>query len=305
MRFCQAFMSELYRHIGADTDVPAGDIGVGGREIGFLFGQYKKLRNEFTSVLTGKGLTWGGSLIRPEATGYGTVYFAQSMLQTKGDKLEGKRVVISGSGNVAQYACEKAIQLGAKVLTVSDSNGFALFPDSGMTEAQLAALIELKEVRRERVSVYAKEQGLQYFENQKPWGVKCDIALPCATQNELDGKDAATLLANGVICVAEGANMPSTLEAVEAFLKAKILYAPGKASNAGGVATSGLEMSQNHIRLSWSREKVDKRLFDIMANIHENCVANGTENGYTNYVNGANIAGFKKVADAMLAQGIV
>ena len=305
MRFCQAFMSELYRHIGADTDVPAGDIGVGGREIGFLFGQYKKLSNEFTSVLTGKGLTWGGSLIRPEATGYGTVYFAQSMLQTKGDKLEGKRVVISGSGNVAQYACEKAIQLGAKVLTVSDSNGFALFPDSGMTEAQLAALIELKEVRRERVSVYAKEQGLQYFENQKPWGVKCDIALPCATQNELDGKDAATLLANGVICVAEGANMPSTLEAVEAFLKAKILYAPGKASNAGGVATSGLEMSQNHIRLSWSREKVDNRLFDIMANIHENCVANGTENGYTNYVNGANIAGFKKVADAMLAQGIV
>ena len=305
MRFCQAFMSELYRHIGADTDVPAGDIGVGGREIGFLFGQYKKLRNEFTSVLTGKGLTWGGSLIRPEATGYGTVYFAQSMLQTKGDKLEGKRVVISGSGNVAQYACEKAIQLGAKVLTVSDSNGFALFPDSGMTEAQLSALIELKEVRRERVSVYAKEQGLQYFENQKPWGVKCDIALPCATQNELDGKDAATLLANGVICVAEGANMPSTLEAVEAFLKAKILYAPGKASNAGGVATSGLEMSQNHIRLSWSREKVDKRLFDIMSNIHENCVANGTENGYTNYVNGANIAGFKKVADAMLAQGIV
>ena len=305
MRFCQAFMSELYRHIGADTDVPAGDIGVGGREIGFLFGQYKKLRNEFTSVLTGKGLTWGGSLIRPEATGYGTVYFAQSMLQTKGDKLEGKRVVISGSGNVAQYACEKAIQLGAKVLTVSDSNGFALFPDSGMTEAQLAALIELKEVRRERVSVYAKEQGLQYFENQKPWGVKCDIALPCATQNELDGKDAASLLANGVICVAEGANMPSTLEAVEAFLKAKILYAPGKASNAGGVATSGLEMSQNHIRLSWTREEVDKRLFDIMSNIHENCVANGTENGYTNYVNGANIAGFKKVADAMLAQGIV
>ena len=305
MRFCQAFMSELYRHIGADTDVPAGDIGVGGREIGFLFGQYKKLRNEFTSVLTGKGLTWGGSLIRPEATGYGTVYFAQSMLQTKGDKLEGKRVVISGSGNVAQYACEKAIQLGAKVLTVSDSNGFALFPDSGMTEAQLAALIELKEVRRERVSMYAKEQGLQYFEKQKPWGVKCDIALPCATQNELDGKDAATLLANGVICVAEGANMPSTLEAVEAFLKAKILYAPGKASNAGGVATSGLEMSQNHIRLSWTREEVDKRLFDIMSNIHENCVANGTENGYTNYVNGANIAGFKKVADAMLAQGIV
>ena len=306
MRFCQAFMSELYRHIGADTDVPAGDIGVGGREIGFLFGQYKKLRNEFTSVLTGKGLTWGGSLIRPEATGYGTVYFAQSMLQTKGDGFEGKRVVISGSGNVAQYACEKAIQFGAKVLTVSDSNGFVLFPDSGMTEAQLAALIELKEVRRERVKTYAQEQGLQYFEGQKPWGVKCDIALPCATQNELDGKDAATLLANGVQCVAEGANMPSTLEAVEAFLKAKILYAPGKASNAGGVATSGLEMSQNHIRLSWTREEVDKRLFDIMANIHENCVENGAAaDGYVNYVNGANIAGFRKVADAMLAQGVV
>ena len=305
MRFCQSFMTELSRHIGPDTDVPAGDIGVGGREIGFLFGQYKKLRNEFTSVLTGKGLTWGGSLIRPEATGYGTVYFAQSMLQTKGDKLEGKRVVISGSGNVAQYACEKAIQLGAKVLTVSDSNGFALFPDSGMTEAHLAALIELKEVRRERVSLYAEEQGLQYFENQKPWGVKCDIALPCATQNELDGEDAKTLVKNGVLCVAEGANMPSTLEAVDVFLAAGTLYAPGKASNAGGVATSGLEMSQNHIRLSWTREEVDKRLFDIMANIHENCVANGTENGYTNYVNGANIAGFKKVADAMLAQGIV
>ena len=305
MRFCQAFMTELSRHIGADLDVPAGDIGVGGREIGFLFGQYKRVRNEFASVLTGKGLAYGGSLIRPEATGYGCVYFAQSMLHTRGEQFAGKRVVISGSGNVAQYACEKAIQLGAKVLTVSDSNGFVKFPDSGMTEAQLAALIELKEVRRERVSVYAKEQGLQYFENQKPWGVKCDIALPCATQNELDGKDAATLLANGAICVAEGANMPSTLEAVEAFLKAKILYAPGKASNAGGVATSGLEMSQNHIRLSWTREEVDKRLFDIMSNIHENCVANGTENGYTNYVNGANIAGFKKVADAMLAQGIV
>ena len=305
MRFCQAFMSELYRHIGADTDVPAGDIGVGGREIGFLFGQYKRLRNEFTSVLTGKGLTWGGSLIRPEATGYGLIYFVQSMLQTKGHDIAGKGVLVSGAGNVAQYACEKAIQVGAKVLTVSDSGGFVRFADSGMTEAQLAALIELKEVRRERLAVYAQEQGLSYFAGEKPWGIACDIALPCATQNELDGNDAATLLANGVLCVAEGANMPSTLDAVEAFLNAKILYAPGKASNAGGVATSGLEMSQNHIRLSWTRAEVDKRLFDIMANIHENCVANGTEDGYTNYVSGANIAGFKKVADAMLAQGIV
>ena len=305
MRFCQAFMSELYRHIGADTDVPAGDIGVGGREIGFLFGQYKKLSNEFTSVLTGKGLTYGGSLIRPEATGYGTVYFADHMLKTKGDSMAHKRVTISGSGNVAQYAAEKAIQLGAQVLTVSDSNGFVKFPDNGMTEAQLAALIELKEVRRERISVYAKEQGLEYFEGKRPWGVACDVALPCATQNELDENDAKTLLANGVKCVAEGANMPSTLGAVEAFINAKILYAPGKASNAGGVATSGLEMSQNHMHLSWTREEVDARLFDIMQNIHENCVENGTENGYTNYVNGANIAGFKKVAEAMLAQGVV
>lgn len=305
MRFCQVFMNELYRHIGADTDVPAGDIGVGGREIGFLYGQYKKIRNEFASVLTGKGLTWGGSLIRPEATGYGTVYFAESMLQTRGDKFAGKRVVISGSGNVAQYACEKAIQLGAKVLTVSDSNGFVLFPDSGMTEVQLEALIELKEVRRERVAIYAKEQGLQYFENQKPWGIKCDIALPCATQNELDEQDAKTLLANGCFVVAEGANMPSTLGAVEQFIKAGILYAPGKASNAGGVATSGLEMSQNAIRLSWAREEVDQRLFGIMQSIHESCLTYGKEGDKVNYVNGANIAGFVKVADAMLAQGIV
>ena len=244
-------------------------------------------------------------MIRPEATGYGVVYFAQSMLKTKGQSIEGKRVLISGSGNVAQYAAEKAIQLGAKVLTLSDSNGFVKFADSGMTEAQLAALIELKEVRRERIAVYAKEQGLEYFANQKPWGIPCDVALPCATQNELDAEDAKTLLSNGCICVAEGANMPSTLGAVNVFIDAKILYAPGKASNAGGVATSGLEMSQNAIRLSWSREEVDQRLFDIMANIHENCVANGSENGYINYVNGANIAGFRKVADAMLAQGIV
>ena len=306
MRFCQAFMTELSRHIGADLDVPAGDIGVGGREIGFLFGQYKRVRNEFASVLTGKGLAYGGSLIRPEATGYGCVYFAQSMLHTRGEQFAGKRVVISGSGNVAQYACEKAIQLGAKVLTVSDSNGFVKFPDSGMTEAHVTALLELKNERRERLSVYAKEQGLAYFADQKPWGVPCDIALPCATQNELDEAAAKTLLANGVQCVAEGANMPSTLGAVEAFIQAKILYAPGKASNAGGVATSGLEMSQNAIRLSWSAEEVDKRLFDIMANIHENCVENGAAaDGYVNYVNGANIAGFRKVADAMLAQGVV
>ncbi|EEP68903.1 NADP-specific glutamate dehydrogenase [Kingella oralis] len=306
MRFCQAFMTELSRHIGADLDVPAGDIGVGGREIGFLFGQYKRVRNEFASVLTGKGLAYGGSLIRPEATGYGCVYFAQSMLHTRGEQFAGKRVVVSGSGNVAQYACEKAIQLGAKVLTVSDSNGFVKFPDSGMTEAHVAALLELKNERRERLSVYAKEQGLAYFADQKPWGVPCDIALPCATQNELDEAAAKTLLANGVQCVAEGANMPSTLGAVEAFTQAKILYAPGKASNAGGVATSGLEMSQNAIRLSWSAEEVDKRLFDIMANIHENCVENGAAaDGYVNYVNGANIAGFRKVADAMLAQGVV
>jgi len=275
MRFCQAFMTELYRHIGADTDVPAGDIGVGGREIGYLFGQYKKIRNEFASVLTGKGLEWGGSLIRPEATGYGCVYFAQAMLETRNDSIEGKRVLISGSGNVAQYAAEKAIQLGAKVLTVSDSNGFVLFPDSGMTEAQLAALIELKEVRRERVATYAKEQGLQYFENQKPWNIAAEVALPCATQNELDADAAKILLANGCYVVAEGANMPSTLGAVEQFIKAGILYAPGKASNAGGVATSGLEMSQNAIRLSWTREEVDQRLFDIMHNIHESCLKYG------------------------------
>ncbi|EFL81509.1 glutamate dehydrogenase [Actinobacillus pleuropneumoniae] len=306
MRFCQAFMTELSRHIGEDTDVPAGDIGVGGREIGYMYGQYKKLRNEFTSVLTGKSLTWGGSLIRPEATGYGAVYFADAMLATHGQGFDGKRVVISGSGNVAQYAAEKAIQKGAKVLTVSDSNGYVLFPDSGMTEKQLADLLVLKNERRERLSVYAKEQGVQYFEGQKPWGVKCDIALPCATQNELDGEAAKELVKNGCFCVAEGANMPTTLEGVEVFIAAKILYAPGKAANAGGVATSGLEMSQNAMRLAWTREEVDQRLFNIMTAIHQNCVENGTEtDGYVNYVNGANIAGFKKVATAMLEQGIV
>lgn len=306
MRFCQSFMSELFRHIGADTDVPAGDIGVGGREIGFLFGQYKRLTNGFTSVLTGKGLAYGGSLIRPEATGYGLIYFTEFMLQTRGQDLGGKRVLISGSGNVAQYAAERAIQRGAKVLTVSDSGGFVRFADSGMTEAQLQALLELKEVRRERLAVYAKEQGLEFFPGKRPWSVPADIALPCATQNELDENDAKTLLANGCTCVAEGANMPSTLEATEAFLKAGILYAPGKASNAGGVATSGLEMSQNAIRLSWTREEVDNRLHGIMAAIHESCQRYGTRaDGSINYVQGANIAGFVKVADAMLAQGIV
>ena len=306
MRFCQSFMSELFRHIGADTDVPAGDIGVGGREIGFLFGQYKRLTNGFTSVLTGKGLAYGGSLIRPEATGYGLIYFTEFMLQTRGQDLGGKRVLISGSGNVAQYAAERAIQRGAKVLTVSDSGGFVRFADSGMTEAQLQALLELKEVRRERLAVYAKEQGLEFFPGKRPWSVPTDIALPCATQNELDESDAKTLLANGCTCVAEGANMPSTLEAAEAFLKAGILYAPGKASNAGGVATSGLEMSQNAIRLSWTREEVDNRLHGIMAAIHESCQRYGSRaDGSINYVQGANVAGFVKVADAMLAQGIV
>ena len=306
MRFCQSFMSELFRHIGADTDVPAGDIGVGGREIGFLFGQYKRLTNGFTSVLTGKGLAYGGSLIRPEATGYGLIYFTEFMLQTRGQDLGGKRVLISGSGNVAQYAAERAIQRGAKVLTVSDSGGFVRFADSGMTEAQLQALLELKEVRRERLAVYAKEQGLEFFPGKRPWSVPADIALPCATQNELDENDAKTLLTNGCTCVAEGANMPSTLEATEAFLKAGILYAPGKASNAGGVATSGLEMSQNAIRLSWTREEVDNRLHGIMAAIHESCQRYGMRaDGSINYVQGANIAGFVKVADAMLAQGIV
>ena len=306
MRFCQSFMSELFRHIGADTDVPAGDIGVGGREIGYLFGQYKRLTNGFTSVLTGKGLTYGGSLIRPEATGYGLVYFTEHMLQTRGEDFGGKRVLISGSGNVAQYAAERAMQRGAKVLTVSDSGGFVRFADSGMTEAQLQALLELKEVRRERLAVYAKEQGLEFFAGERPWGVPADIALPCATQNELDESDAKKLLANGCRCVAEGANMPSTLEATDVFLQSGILYAPGKASNAGGVATSGLEMSQNAIRLSWTREEVDNRLHGIMAAIHESCLRYGKrDDGSINYVQGANVAGFVKVADAMLAQGIV
>ncbi|MFD1245565.1 NADP-specific glutamate dehydrogenase [Paralysiella testudinis] len=305
MRFCQSFMSELYRHIGADVDIPAGDIGVGAREIGFLYGQYKRLSNEFASVITGKDLTYGGSLIRPEATGYGTVYFVENMLKTRRESLEGKRVLISGAGNVAQYAAEKLLHRDAKVLTLSDSGGFVYFPD-GMHRAQLHDLMAFKNERRERLAVYAEENGVQYFAGQRPWHVPCDIALPCATQNELDENDAAQLLANGCICVAEGANMPSTNEAMALLVQAKILYAPGKASNAGGVATSGLEMSQNALRLSWDRDKVNDRLHDIVNSIHEACVENGMEaGGYINYVNGANIAGFRKVADAMLAQGVV
>ncbi|WP_228853569.1 NADP-specific glutamate dehydrogenase [Aegicerativicinus sediminis] len=306
MRFCHAFMSELFRHIGPQTDVPAGDIGVGAREIGFLFGMYKKLRNEFSGVLTGKGLSWGGSLIRPEATGYGTVYFAQSMLNTKGEDVKGKTVVISGSGNVAQYAAEKVLHLGGKVLTLSDSSGYILDED-GINEEKLAFVMELKNVKRGRISEYVdKYPSAKFVKGKTPWEVACAIALPCATQNELHGDDAKTLLKNGCICVSEGANMPSTKEAIEEFHKAKILFAPGKASNAGGVATSGLEMTQNSLRYNWTREEVDNKLKDIMANIHDACTQYGKEeDGYINYVKGANIAGFVKVADAMLAQGIV
>ena len=306
MRFCQSFMTELSKHIGQDTDVPAGDIGVGGREIGYMFGQYKRLRNEFTGTLTGKGLNWGGSPLRPEATGYGTCYFAEAMLATRGDSFQGKTVAISGSGNVAQYAARKALQLGAKVVTMSDSNGYIYDPD-GIDEDKLKYVMDLKNIYRGRIREYAeKYPSAQYFERQRPWGVKCDIAMPCATQNELDGNDAAKLLANGCICVAEGANMPSTPEAITLFQKAKILYSPGKASNAGGVATSGLEMTQNSIRLKWTPEEVDRHLHMIMADIHEACRKYGTEeDGYVNYVKGANIAAFIKVADAMMAQGLV
>ena len=306
MRFCQAFMTELARHIGADTDVPAGDIGVGGREVGYMYGQYKKLRNEFTGVLTGKGITFGGSLIRPEATGYGDVYFAQSMLQTRGQSFAGKTVVVSGSGNVAQYAIEKATQLGGKVVTASDSSGY-IYDAEGIDADKLAYIMEIKNERYGRINEYVvKYPNAQFVAGKCPWEVKCEIALPCATQNELDGEAAKTLLANGCFCVAEGANMPCTPEAVEAFHAAKILFAPGKASNAGGVATSGLEMSQNSLRLSWTREEVDERLKAIMNDIHESCVAYGTNpDGYIDYVKGANIAGFVKVADAMLAQGVV
>ncbi|MEZ4788179.1 MAG: NADP-specific glutamate dehydrogenase [Flavobacterium haoranii] len=306
MKFCQAFMTELQRHIGADTDVPAGDIGVGGREVGYMFGQYKRLRNEFTGVLTGKGITFGGSLIRPEATGYGDVYFAQNMLATKGQSFEGKTVVVSGSGNVAQYAIEKATQLGGKVVTASDSSGY-IYDVDGIDAEKLAYIMEIKNVRYGRINEYvAKYPNAKFVEGKRPWEVKCDIALPCATQNELNGDEAKMLIANGCICVAEGANMPSTPEAVEAFIAAKILFAPGKASNAGGVATSGLEMSQNSLRLSWTREEVDQRLHKIMSDIHESCVKYGTQaDGFVDYVKGANIAGFVKVAEAMLAQGVV
>ena len=306
MRFCHAFMSELFRHIGSNTDVPAGDIGVGSREIGFLFGMYKKLRNEFTGVLTGKGMSWGGSLIRPEATGYGNVYFAQKMLETKNDSIKGKNVVISGSGNVAQYAAEKVLQLGGKVLTLSDSAGY-IYDSAGLDEKKLAFVMELKNVKRGRISEYVNEYpNAEYHKGKTPWSVKCDVALPCATQNELHKDDAEKLLKNGCICVSEGANMPSTKEAIAAFHKAKILFAPGKASNAGGVATSGLEMTQNSLRYKWTREEVDNKLKDIMSDIHKSCLEFGTdEDGYVDYVKGANIAGFVKVADAMLAQGIV
>ncbi len=306
MRFCHAFMTELCRHIGPNTDVPAGDIGVGSREIGFLFGMYKKIRNEFTGVLTGKGRSWGGSLIRPEATGYGTVYFADSMLKTKGETFEGKSVVISGSGNVAQFAAEKVLQLGGKVLTMSDSGGYIVDKD-GIDEEKLAWVMDLKNNRRGRISEYAdKYASAEYHKGKTPWEVACDVALPCATQNELDGNDAKTLLGNGCMAVSEGANMPSTPEAIHAFHEAKILFAPGKASNAGGVATSGLEMSQNSLRISWTRDEVDERLKAIMDDIHTSCIEYGTEeDGYCNYVKGANIAGFVKVADAMLAQGVI
>ena len=304
MKFCQSFMTELSRHIGADTDVPAGDIGVGGREIGYMFGQYKRIRNEFTGVLTGKARNWGGSLIRPEATGYGTVYFAKEMLATKNDSFNGKVVAVSGSGNVAQYAIEKATELGAKVVTASDSSGY-IYDANGIDAEKLAFLMELKNVKRGRIQEYATKYGCEFVAGKTPWGVKCDIALPCATQNELNGDDAKALVANGCIAVAEGANMPSTPEAIAVFDENKLMFSPGKASNAGGVATSGLEMSQNSLRLSWTREEVDQRLHNIMKSIHAACVQYGTEGDYVNYVKGANIAGFVKVADAMLDQGVV
>ena len=306
MRFCHAFMSELFRHIGPYTDVPAGDIGVGGREIGFMFGMYKKLKNEFTGVLTGKGQTWGGSLIRPEATGYGTVYFADNMLKRKKESFDAKTVVISGSGNVAQFAAEKAIELGAKVVTLSDSGGY-IYDEAGIDTEKLKFVMDLKNNKRGRISEYVeKYSDAKYFEGERPWSVKCDIALPCATQNELNGEQAKQLIANGCMCVSEGANMPSTPEAIHEFQKASILFAPGKASNAGGVATSGLEMSQNSLRMSWSRKEVDERLKEIMEDIHDSCVQYGEkEDGSIDYIKGANIAGFVKVADAMLAQGIV
>jgi len=305
MRFCQSFMTELQRFIGADTDVPAGDIVVGGREVGYMYGQYKRLRNEFTGVLTGKAIEWGGSLIRPEATGYGAVYFANEMLKTRQMDMNGKIAVVSGSGNVSQYAVEKLIEMGAKVVTLSDSSGFIYDPE-GIDREKLDYILHLKNVRRGRIKEYADTYGAQYFEGKTPWGIKCDLAFPCATQNEINEDDAKELIKNGCYLISEGANMPSTPEAVEVFLHAKILYGPGKAANAGGVSTSGLEMTQNSMRLPWSREEVDQRLHQIMINIHETCVKYGTDkDGFINYVTGANIGGFIKVANAMIAQGVV
>ena len=305
MKFCQSFMTELSRHIGPDTDIPAGDIGVGGREIGFMFGQYKRLRNEFTGVLTGKGREWGGSLIRPEATGYGCVYFAQAMLQTRKDSLEGKTIAVSGSGNVAQFATEKATELGANVVTLSDSTGF-IYDPIGIDREKLASVMEIKNIKRGRIREYADKFGVEYYDGKRPWIVRCDVALPCATENEINKEDAETLIKNGCFVISEGANMPSTAEAVEVYLKNRILYGPGKAANAGGVAVSGLEMTQNSMRMSWHREEVDQKLQQIMKDIHETCIKFGREqDGYINYVNGSNIGGFVKVADAMLAQGAV
>ena len=305
MRFCQSFMTELFRHIGPNRDIPAGDIGVGGREIGYMFGQYKRLKNEFTGVLTGKGISWGGSMIRPEATGYGAVYFAENMLSNKSDGLQGKNIVISGSGNVAQYAAEKCIQLGAKVLTLSDSSGYVMDPE-GIDADKLAFVMHLKNNKRERISKYVNSyHQASFYAGKRPWTVPCDVALPCATQNELDENDAKQLAANGCFCVSEGANMPSTPNAIKVFHANEILYAPGKASNAGGVAVSGLEMAQNSLRYSWTREEVDERLQAIMSDIHKSCVDYGQNGDHINYEKGANIAGFVKVADAMLAQGVV
>jgi len=305
MRFCQSFMTELYRHIGPQTDVPAGDIGVGGREIGYMFGQYKRIKNEFTGVLTGKGIEWGGSLIRPEATGYGVVYFTEQMLSTRNVNFEGKTVAISGSGNVAQFAVQKVIQLGGKVVTVSDSTGY-IYDKDGISEEKLDFIMELKNQKRGRIHEYAGKFKAEYHEGKRPWEVPCDIALPCATQNEINKEDAECLVKNGCMAIGEGANMPSTPEAVEVLINSKILYGPGKAANAGGVAVSGLEMTQNSMRLPWSREEVDNRLKSIMKNIHETCVTYGKDSsGFINYVNGANVGGFIKVADSMIAQGVV
>jgi len=304
MRFCQSFMTELHKHIGPNRDVPAGDIGVGAREIGYLFGQYKRLENEFTGTITGKSLEFGGSLIRTEATGYGTVYFMELMLNHRGDSLKGKNVVISGSGNVAQYAAEKVIQLGGKVLTMSDSGGY-VYDKDGIDAEKLAYIIDLKTIQRGRISAYAEKYGCEYHAGKKPWNIVCDAALPCATQNEIDAEDAKTLVKNGVIAIAEGANMPTYIDAIHIFHDNKVLYAPGKASNAGGVAVSGLEMSQNSLRISWSREDLDEKLKGIMKDIHDQCLKYGEENGHVDYVRGANIAGFVKVANAMVAYGVV